>query len=100
MTSPTPSLDSHVRINDDVLFQDLSGQGVLLNLKTGVYIGLDQVGTRVWSLIENQSLLSEAHKSLVAEFEVTPERCAEDLIALVRDMQEHGLVTVDAPLAG
>jgi hypothetical protein len=100
VTSPTPSFDSQVRINDDVLFQELTGQGVLLNLKSGVYIGLDQVGTRVWTLLETHSLLSEIHNSLVAEFDVTPERCTEDLLALVDDMQKQGLVTVTTPHPG
>jgi hypothetical protein len=40
-----------VRICDDVVFHDLQGELVLLNLKTGVYFGLDSVGTRIWHLI-------------------------------------------------
>ena len=42
------SLNSRVRILDDVLFQELQGEAVLLNLKTGVYLGLDQLGTQIW----------------------------------------------------
>ena len=38
------TLDSIVRVNDDVLFKDLDGEGVLINLKTGVYLGLDLAG--------------------------------------------------------
>ena len=39
------SLNSRVLIQDDVLFQELQGEAVLLNLKTGVYLGLNQIGT-------------------------------------------------------
>jgi len=39
----TPSLDSRIQINDDVLWQELQGEAVLLNLKTGVYFGLNPI---------------------------------------------------------
>ena len=42
----TRSLDSLVRA-DNVLYQELQGEAVLLNLKTGAYFGLDPVGTGI-----------------------------------------------------
>ena len=89
-----PTLDSRVRINEDVLFQELQGEAVLLNLKSGVYFGLDPVGTRVWQLLADQDLLADIARSIVAEFDVTEDRCAADLTALVAEMERHGLVTV------
>ena len=51
------SLASGVRIRNDVLSRDLQGEQVILDLNTGVYFGLDSVGTRIWQLIqEHQSL--------------------------------------------
>ena len=89
-----PTLAMHIRVNDDALFQDLQGEGVLLNLKTGVYFGLDPVGTRVWQLLEQPTVLSEVHKALLAEYDVSEDRCAEDLLALVAQLDAHGLVTL------
>ena len=89
-----PTLDSRVRINQDVLFQELQGEAVLLNLKSGVYFGLDPVGTRIWQLLADQDRLSEIARSIAAEFEVTEDRCATDLMVLVGDLERHGLVTV------
>lgn len=45
--SQQPSLTSRVRIRDDVLSRDLQGEAVILNLNTGLYFGLDPVGTRI-----------------------------------------------------
>jgi hypothetical protein len=92
-TSHSPG--TRIRANDDVLFQDLNGEGVLLNLRTGVYFGLDRVGTRFWQLLESHSLVSDLVEAVVAEFDVTAEQCARDLMALTADMQQHGLVTLD-----
>ena len=89
-----PILDSEVRANDNVLFQDLHGEGVLLNLKTGVYFGLDPVGARIWQLLEKPAVLSEILESLLTEYDVAREQCAQDLLALVAEMEQRGLVTL------
>jgi hypothetical protein len=90
----SPTLSSRVRINDDVLFQELNGEGVLLNLKTGVYLGLDDVGTRFWQLLDTHNVLSEILEVLLAEYDVPRERCAQDLMTLVSDMEKHELIVL------
>jgi hypothetical protein len=88
------TLTSRVRIDDDVLFQELQGEAVLLNLKTGVYFGLDEVGTRIWQLMGQNGLLSEMLKLMLQEYDVPEEQCAQDLLDLVAQLQEQGLVTI------
>lgn len=90
----SPQLGSRIQVNADVLCQDLDGEAVLLNLKTGVYFGLDPVGTRVWQLLASHTVLAEILDVMAAEYDVPKERCAEDLIALVNDMQKQELVTL------
>jgi coenzyme PQQ synthesis protein D (PqqD) len=90
----SPLLGSRIQVNADVLCQDLNGEAVLLNLKTGVYFGLDRVGTRVWQLLESHTVLAQILDVMVAEYDVPKERCAEDLIALVNEMQKQELVTL------
>jgi coenzyme PQQ synthesis protein D (PqqD) len=89
-----PMLESRIRVNEDVLSQELNGEAVLLNLKTGVYFGLDAVGTRVWQLFSDRKGVAQVLDALVAEYEVPRERCAQDLVALITKLQDHGLVTL------
>jgi hypothetical protein len=89
------SFTSRVRINDEVLFQELQGESVLLNLKTGVYLGLDQVGTRVWQLMGQNEVLSAVKTAILQEYDVTEERCSQDLLELIGKMQEQGLVIIE-----
>jgi hypothetical protein len=93
MASP-PTLASRIAIRDDVLFQEVNGEAVLLNLKTGVYFGLDPVGTRVWQLLVEPRVLADVLAVVVDEYDVSPERGAGDLIALVTDLEQHGLVAL------
>jgi len=91
-----PTLDSRVQVRDGVLFQELQGEAVLLNLDSGTYFGLDAVGTRMWQLILEHERLAEVVQSVVAEYEVAEENCSADLLALVRKLETQGLVTVTA----
>lgn len=93
------SLGSRVRISAEVLFRDLGGDIVLLDLRSGVYFSLDAVGARIWELLQEQRSLRMVLDSLVEEYDVTEERCAEDLLNLIGRMRDKGLVEVRDPTA-
>lgn len=88
------SLMSKVRINDDVVFNDLQGEVVLLNLKTGIYFGLDPVGTRAWQLIQDHGRLGPVKDAMLQEYEVSAERVEQDLLELVTHLVDNALVEV------
>jgi hypothetical protein len=89
------TLASRVRVNDDVLFQELQGEAVLLNLKSGVYFGLDPVGTRIWQLFAKHEVLSEVAQAMLAEYDVVEDKCSEDLLKLVDDLEKQELISVN-----
>lgn len=91
-----PTLQSSVKVGDGVLFQELQGEAVLLNLNSGIYFGLDAVGTRMWQLIVEHEQLAPVVRSMVAEYEVSEAQSAADLIDLVARLRDQGLVTVKA----
>jgi coenzyme PQQ synthesis protein D (PqqD) len=90
--SVSPSLSSRVRISEHTLFQELSGEAVLLELSRGVYFGLDEIGTRIWRLLGAGRSLQETVAALVDEYDVTEAQGAEDLLALVRELEERRLI--------
>jgi len=87
-------LDSLVRVPEDVIFRELDGEAVLLNLHTGIYFGLDAVGTRIWQLVELQhGSIRAVWQAMVDEFDAQPERLEQDLLAFVRELNGSGLLT-------
>ena len=86
------NLNSRVRIQDDVLFQELQGEAVLLNLKTGVYLGLNQIGTRIWQLLQEDGALNRVMEVMLQEYDVTQEKLSQDLLDLVGQMEKQGLL--------
>jgi hypothetical protein len=83
---------SRLVVSDEQVFTTLGGEAVILGLRDGVYYGLDSVGARVWELLAEPRSVAELLSTLVAEFDVTPERCEHDLIALLDDLAARGLV--------
>ncbi len=78
----------------DQASSDLGGEVAILDLKAGVYYGLDAVGARIWSLIQEPRTIEEIRDILVSEYEVESDRCESDLITLVQRLAEEGLVEV------
>lgn len=79
---------------DDVIFRDLEGESILLDLKTGLYFGLNPVGTRIWHLLEEGKPPARILEALLAEYKVSPEQCQRDLRQLLGLLKEKGLVRI------
>jgi hypothetical protein len=92
MSHSAVTLDTPVRVNPEVLFQDLDGEAVLLHLGSGVYFGLDEVGARIWSLLAEGADLRTVARTVASEYDVDEARCAKDLLELVVEMEKHALV--------
>jgi hypothetical protein len=84
-----------VSIPDAVLFQEVAGEAVLLNLQTEQYFGLNEVATRALQLLQRDGRLAVVFETLAREYDVAPERLSEDLVALIRDLEAADLVVIE-----
>ncbi len=94
MTVTTMKLDEKVKIPEEVVFQKVGDETVLLNLKTGTYYGLDTVGTRVWELVAEKGTLAGIVESMLEDYEVSPEDLQRDILRLVKVLRAKGLVEI------
>jgi len=90
----TISDNSTIAASKDLLCCDLSDGAVILDLRSGVYYGLDPVGTFIWGLIQDPKAMSEITAAVMAEYAVEPERCVQDLQQLLAGMLELNLIEV------
>ena len=95
----TPMLDRRVKLSQDALFQDIGGEGVILDLASASYFGLDEVGVSFWKQLQSDSSFQRACAELLLHFDVEPSQLANDLDALVRQLVDAGLVTVEQGIA-
>jgi hypothetical protein len=73
---------------------DLAGELVILNLKSGMYYGLDSVGARIWNLIQEPKTVSAVLDTLLEEYDVEPDRCESDLFLLLSDLAGRDLLEI------
>ena len=78
----------------DQVWRELDGEAIVLNLETGVYYGLDPVGARIWSLLQEPIRVEQICQKLLDEYDVDRTACHEDLLALLEGMADSGLIQV------
>ena len=86
--------EQKVTISPEVLFQEVSGEMVLLDLSSESYFGLDAVGARIWGLLESGSTVGETLDTLMGEYEVERETLEADVGELLGRLLEAGLIRV------
>ena len=89
-------MEANIRISDDVVFRDLAGEAVILNLATGTYFGLDGVGSRIWHLLAEHGSTERIIEALLAEYQVEEPQLRRDLDDLTVQLMDKGLVRADA----
>ena len=71
---------------------DLAGEAALLDFKSGMYYGLDEIGARIWKLIAEPRSVGEICDAIVAEYDVAAQVCEHDVIALLGELAARGMV--------
>jgi hypothetical protein len=75
---------------------NLAEEAVILDLKAGVYYGLNATGTRVWNLIQQPRTVEQVRDAILDEYDVDADDCERDLLALLQDLQNRGLVRAES----
>jgi hypothetical protein len=86
------SLRHSISVAPDIVFREVDGEAVILNLESGVYFGLDQVGTRIWQLIQEHGSLQKVFETMCDEFDVRSDALERDLLGLIDELHAKGLV--------
>lgn len=99
MDSLTPanlaiSESSRISTSKDNVYCELEGEAVILNLRDGIYYGLNPIGLRIWELLQSPRTLNEILDSLTEEYEVDRETCRADVLALLKEFSDKGLVEI------
>ena len=84
---------SVVRVKE-ILSAEVEDEVVLMSVEKGLYFGLNPVGARLWDLLDEFVPVQEVCATIVEEFEVTLEQCQEEVLGLLKDMQEEGLIRI------
>ena len=77
---------------EGLMAADMNGSAVMMDIMTGKYYNLGQVGGRIWELLEEPMTLSALVTKLTAEYDVSAEQCRADVEPFLNTLLERGLL--------
>ncbi len=88
-------LPKKVRISDNVLYQQINNECVLLDMDSEQYFGLDDVGARMWQILSEDGDTEKALAILLAEYDTDEKTLRKDLIKLITELGNEKLISVE-----
>ena len=85
-----------IEISSEVLTQEVGGETVILDLKSESYFGLDEVGTRIWQLLQEQDDIQAITATMLNEYDVEEKQLEKDIQDLLTQLNKAGIVTLDS----
>ena len=88
------SISSIVSVNKETVYCSIEEEVVILDIKDGIYYGLNPVGAFVWNLIGKPKKIEEIFDAILEEFNVNEKKCKNDLMELINELLNKGLIEV------
>lgn len=88
-------LTTTIKRGENQLAAGLHGEIVMMHMSAGSYYGLNEIGSRIWELLEQPATVGKVCDLLQKEFEVDPATCERDVIEFVNYMVSEGLIDLD-----
>ena len=79
-------------IVENIEFQNFDGDSVLLDLNTGNYFGLNEIGTDIWLLLEKKFKIDEIKSRLIEIYDIDSEQIELDVENFIEKMSENNLL--------
>lgn len=80
--------------SDDVIGREVGGEIVLLDLESGTYFGLNEVGGAVWKqIVDGNGTIDGIVDTLFNIYEADRAQIESDVLALLEELTGRGLVT-------
>lgn len=81
-------------IPDSVLSKTIGEEEVLVDLNTGTYFGLNEIGTIMWSYLKKKISFEQMHEEILNHYEVSAEKINLDFQDLLKKLSEKNLINI------
>ena len=71
----------------------IDGEAVLVDLQSGTYFGLDEIGTAIWQQLRDVTTGAAIADELRGRYDVSAEQLCADIERFLRELHARGLVT-------
>lgn len=86
------SKEKKFKIADGIVISEINNESVMLNLATGNYFQVNELGSLIISALSEYSTINDLNKKIIKDFDVTTDKCKEDLLAFIKDLESKKLL--------
>jgi hypothetical protein len=87
------SLDTLLAKDHDAIIERVvAGEALVINLSSGDYYSLDGIGTHIWENIDGTRTVRDLMELIVDEYDVGRDQVVADVLRLVEQLTDEGLV--------
>lgn len=90
----TLSQGTRITVSQDVLITSVNSAVLMLETNTGVYYELDEIGGRIWKLLEEHGTIDAVVDALIREFDVEAAQARIDVVRLVHELTANKLAAI------
>ena len=94
MKKKTITTDVVISQIEEIVASDIDGETVMMSIENGKYYGLDDIGSRIWELIEKPVKVSDLIDTLLERFDVDRGTCEKDVLKFLNELDEDKIVVV------
>jgi hypothetical protein len=95
LSTSNTSLDTLLlQRKQDKISTELDNETVILDMESGVYSGLDSVGTSIWKLLEKEISFSDLRKTLMEKYDVEKDVCEKDTLLFLNELNASKLIII------
>lgn len=88
------NLDTVISRRDALLSNNLGNDVVMMDIEQGNYYGLEAVAARIWELTEQPVSVNSLCVNLMAEYDISPEKCREEVVEFLDDLLQHKIIQI------
>mgnify|MGYP001550100395 CR=1 FL=1 len=92
-------LDAVPRHGEAVIYRLVDGEAILLDLDSSYYYSLDPIGSEIWGMCDGTRSLQSVAERVCSDYDVDWDQAQADLLALVADLRQEGLIVIDGMAA-
>ena len=87
-------LDTIINKNLEIDDTDLDGEKVMMNLDKGEYFMMNEVGSRIWEIINEPMNVKGIVDALRSEYEVDEETCKDTVVEFLGRLNNADLISI------
>jgi hypothetical protein len=86
---------SIIKKSGDFLMSILDNEAVILGIESGMYVGLNEMGTKIWSMLDEPVMVSGIIDSLVDLYDEKETVIADQVIEFLSELFDKSLIAIE-----